>query len=212
MRLFAPLQILLPSLILCFGFTLGNQKLIYQGSLEGIKTTWTIEQNTDKIAIEGQSKGNDIKLEYSPSFSLLHYFELEPNSKPLEITRKDNQLLVQNKDLSKSLLLGKLPWVQDFKFGLRPFLQEKAKEFSFSIFYAKECSLHDMIATKEIEETIDIDGQKYETQKVKITLKGFKKRFWKAEVWFDKKTHLMIRYRSNEGPGTPHNTVNLISS
>ena len=122
MRLFTPLQILLPSLILCLGFTLENQKLIYQGSLEGIKTTWTIEHNTDKIAIEGQSKGNDIKLEYSPSFSLLHYFELEPNSKPLEITRKDNQLIVQNKDLSKSLLLGKLPWVQDFKFGLRPFL------------------------------------------------------------------------------------------
>jgi hypothetical protein len=60
-----------------------------------------------------------------------------------------------------------------------------------------------MIATKLDVEDLTINGKIYNAQKLKITLQGFKKRFWKAEVWYDTATHLMLRYKANEGPGTP---------
>ena len=59
-------------------------------------------------------------------------------------------------------------------------------------------------------ETVEVAGTKYNAQKVKVTLTGFKKNFWKAQLWFDKESHLLIRYRANEAPGTPYTETTLI--
>ena len=190
----------------------GEQTVTYQASLEGkeTKTHWVIEENQNTVEILGKNKGNDIKLKYSPSFSLLHYFESEPKASQLDIHREDSNLIVKNNTKAKILKIGNLPWIQEFKFGFQPFLKTSDKELFFGIVYNKDTSLHEMIATKESIEKITVAGQIYEAQKLKITLKGFKKRFWKAEAWFDLKTNLMVKYRSNEGPGTPPIEVTLI--
>ena len=110
------------------------------------------------------------------------------------------------------MTLGKLPWIQEFKFGFQPFLKSQDKELPFTIVYSKDTTLHDMIATKEKIEKVTVGSKTYETQKLKITLQGFKKRFWKAEAWFDLETNLMVKYTSNEGPGTPSIEVTLLPS
>lgn len=196
----------------CSGNALDSQILTYKTSIEGIetKTDWIIAQPSEKIAINGQNKGSDIKVEYSPSFSLLQYTELQANQSLFEILKEENQLVIKNKNtLVKRLKLGNLPWIQEFKFGLHPFLSSDKKEFPFCIVYAKDNSLHEMVASKEKEEVLNIEGRKYETQKLKITLKGFKSRFWKAEAWFDKHTHFLVKYKANEGPRTPYTEVTL---
>ena len=69
-----------------------------------------------------------------------------------------------------------------------------------------------MIATKDYVEDLSINGKSYKAQKLKITLQGFKKRFWKAEVWYDLQTLELLRYKANEGPGTPITEINLTGS
>ncbi len=188
------------------------QTLTYETSLEGksSETNWTVEETKQKIEVNGQNKVGDVKIEYSPSFALEHYLEVKDNQTALDIFKEGCELLVKGKESLKKLKLKQLPWVQEFKFGFQPFLQNAEKEFSFCIVYAKDHSLHDMIATKEKIETLQIGSDSYEAQKLKITLRGFKKKFWKAEAWFDVKTHLLLKYKANEGPGTPITEVTLI--
>lgn len=198
---------------LCFPLVMwSEQKMIYQSATEGIetKTEWVIDQEKQPIGIVGKNRGHDIELKYSPSFSLMHYLETESTNKAFEIVREGSKLIVNNQSKTKTLKLGNLPWIQEFKFGFKPFLQSPDRECVFGIVYSKDNSLQEMIATKEKIETLTVNNQSYEAQKLKITLTGFKKRFWKAEAWFDTKTQLMVQYRSNEGPRTPMTEVTLL--
>ncbi len=198
----------------CFylGFGWSDQTITYQSSLEGLSThtIWVVSETLKQIEISGQNRGNEIKLEYSQGFDLLHYFEKDSKNPPLEIHREGDVLSVKNNTKSKKLKLGTFPWIQEFKFGFQPFLKSSDKELSFSIVYSKDNTLHDMVATKEKIEKVTTHDKTYEAQKLKITLKGFKKNFWKAEAWFDVQTNLMVKYRSNEGPGTPYVEVTLL--
>ncbi|MBX9923556.1 MAG: hypothetical protein K2Y01_05540 [Rhabdochlamydiaceae bacterium] len=189
-----------------------EQKMVYQSSTEGvhIQTEWVVDHQQEPIGIVGKNRGNDIQLKYSPSFSLLHYVETGSTAKAFEVVREGSMLIINNETKTKKLKLGNLPWVQEFKFGFKPFLQSSDQEFIFGIVYNKDNTLQEMIATKEKIETVTVNNQTYETQKLKITLTGFKKRFWKAEAWFDVKTKLMVQYRSNEGPRTPMTEVILL--
>lgn len=198
------------SFCFCTGWT--DQTLIYQALLEGVatQTKWIISEGQSMVKISGKNRGNDIDLEYSPAFSLIHYTEKELKESPFEIRLNGSELEVLNKGKNKLLKLGKYPWIQEFKFGFRPFLQSSDKELAFSIVYSKDTSLHEMLATKELIETLKIEGTEHSAQKIKVTLKGFKKRFWKAEIWYDIATFRMLKYRSNEGPGTPFVEVTLI--
>ncbi len=194
-----------------FGYT--SQNFIYESSTEGKDSQsvdWSLKEESDKIEIKGKNRGNVVEFEYSPSFSLLHYIETNSSTLLFDIVQKGSELFVKNNGKTKNLRLGKLPWIQEFKFGFRPFLEKSEKELSFNIVYSKDNSLHEMVATKEAIETLHVKGKTYETQKLKITLKGFKKRFWKAEAWYDLKTLMLVKYKSNEGPGTPFVEVSLL--
>ncbi len=200
------------SILFCSIYTWGDQTIVYQSSLEGkdTQTKWVIDENPEKIAITGQNKGNDIQLHYSPNFTLEHYVEKESGTPSFEVHKVGSQLEVKNNTKSKILKIGNLHWIQEFKFGFQPFLKSSDTKHIFAIVHSKDNSFHEMVATKEKIEKVVIAATEYEAQKLKITLTGFKKRFWKAEVWFDLKTHLMLKYKSNEGPGTPPIEVTLI--
>ena len=199
--------------LFCFSLW-SDQTITYQSSLEGThtQTKWTLAETLKQVEILGQNRGNEIQLKYSPAFDLVHYFEKDVKKPVFEIQKEGNVLSVKNNAKSKTLKLGNLPWIQEFKFGFQPFLKSKDKELPFTIVYSKDTTLHDMIATKEKIEKVTVGSKTYETQKLKITLQGFKKRFWKAEAWFDLETNLMVKYTSNEGPGTPSIEVTLLPS
>jgi len=94
-------------------------------------------------------------------------------------------------------------WVQDFTFGLRPFLDSKSHKYSFVILSPNDFTTNELIASKEGIEKIKVNNTTYNTQRIKITLPGFKSMFWKADAWYDLKTFDLIKYRANKGPGTP---------
>lgn len=170
-----------------------------------VTTEWTIKEEGDKLIITGKSSDNTTAmLETSKDYTLE---KLKQTGRNLTASRQGNTLTVsetvKQTSKTKSYDIGTTPWVQEFTFGFKDFLASNKREYKFEIIRAEDLDLHDMIATKEEIEELEIDQTHYTAQKMKITLQGFKRRFWKAEVWYDMATHKMLRYKANEGPGTP---------
>lgn len=187
-----------------------DQKLTYQAKTSGKirNTEWNLTEEKDKVLLKGTSAGSNVDIELSSDYALLSYFEKAGPTRKFEIKRDGPRLVLtgeaKGRDVCKSYVIGKDNWVQDFKFGLTAFLKGNSKDYTFHLVSPKDFDIHELIAIKELEEAIEVEGKKYDTKRVKITLTGFKKRFWKAHAWFDKESNLLIRYRSNEGPGTPY--------
>jgi hypothetical protein len=204
--------------IVILGKLTSVEKLTYESITEkmAIDTTWNIEKTESGIAIEGiSSNKSNALLKMDKDFFLQHFIQKDPNKGyDIEARRIGDNLTITSKDKkgqrTKSYHIGSTPWVQEFTFGFKDFLTSKNKEYKFEILHPKNLEMHDMIATKEGLEDITIDGKEYATQKMKITLQGFKKRFWKAEVWYDTATKHLVRYKANEGPGTPVTELILI--
>lgn len=193
-----------------------EQKMIYESVTKGeaIKAFWNLEEKEDKIHIKIVKKEKNIAMKCLPDFSLISYVEKTGDDKELSIEKSGPCLIVRKSEKGKEKMLShkinKMPWVQEFTLGFQSFIQDKKQVYEFCIVYPKDLALHEMIATKEGEEELDIGGKKYTTQKVKITLAGIKKSFWKAYAWFDKKNALLVQYKANEGPRTPYTETSLV--
>ena len=192
-----------------------EQTVTYQSKTSGKskKVEWSLSKNDEGVLLNGKTKGSDIEIELSPEFTFLTYSEKTEPRRNFEIKRDGPCLILEGKrqgnDVLKSYRIGKDRWIQDFNFGLRPFLEGNDKRVTFHLISPKDFDIHEFVAIKELDEVVKIGDKKYNTQKVKITLTGFKKNFWKAQVWFDKESHLLVRYRANEGPGTPYTETTL---
>ena len=200
---------------------LSAQTLVYQSETEGVKTKteWILDQtNPNALQITSLNpKEGDVKLQYSSSYALQNYLEQQSPSSYLEIIKNVNAIVIKSKgekgERLKSYSLGSTPWIQEFKFGFKSFLQSQEKECSFYVVNPKDLKIHEMIAIKQGQESIDVEGKTYQAQKVLITLKGFlQRKFWRAHVWFDQTTRWLVKYTANQGPGTPYTTTTLISS
>ncbi|MCX6991123.1 MAG: hypothetical protein NTX49_08700 [Chlamydiae bacterium] len=185
---------------------------------KNVSTDWSVKSEPDHLAITGKtSDGSTAELQTSNSYQLEIFKQNDPiKGYDLIASRKGNTLtitgLVKQDRKTKVYDIGGTPWVQEFAFGFRDFLKKKETEYKFEILHPKDFDIHDMIATKEYVEDLTINGKAYKAQKLKITLQGFKKRFWKAEVWYDLETLQLLRYKANEGPGTPVTETILIGS
>ena len=203
------------SLCTCFVYGASEQKFIYESECKGVCTqsAWTYEETQERIQVAVKDKESDVQMEYSAVYDLLSYKETKGQEQEMTVTREGPCLLInqniKGKQKMKSHKMGNSSWVQDFKLGLRPLLTGEDKKFLFQIIDPDSLDVHDMVASKDTEESVEIGGNVYEAQKIKITLQGFKRRFWTGYAWFDKKTHQMIKYRANKGPGTPYTEVVL---
>ncbi len=199
-----------------FSPLMASQEMIYQALTQGTatKVNWKIETTDDKILVSGQNKGRDVFLECSRSYSFLSFHETVDSNREFSVSRQGNTLNVRfkenNKQRTKSYDIGTTPWIQEFKFGFQPFLSSEDSQYKFHIVNPKDLTLHSMVATKEQQETLILNGKTFRTQKLKVTLQGFKKKFWKAEVWFDLESRMMLKYKANEGPGTPTTEITLV--
>lgn len=209
------LAILAMSLLFCVN-GIANQKIIYESVTKGesIQAFWSIEKKENKSEMDCVKKDKKIHVEYLLDNSLSNYTE-GTSEKNFCIEKTGPCLIVKNSEKGREKVLshriGNKLWIQEFNFGFQNFIRSEKKSCDFCIVYPKDLALHEMVATKEGEEEIQIAGKKYKTQKVKITLDGFKKQFWKAYAWFDKETALLVRYKANEGPRTPYTETSLIT-
>lgn len=146
---------------------------------------------------------------------ILKKYKFKDKEMEYEIRRNDDILTIsgRSKDmiLQKNLKIGKDAWFQDLGFDLIPFLRSTSKKEYFCLISPKDFSLQLMVAEKEKIEKIILEGKEYSAQRVLITLRGFKSRFWHAKIWFDARNNDFLIYEATSGPGTPLNTIKLRS-
>lgn len=190
----------------------------YQETVEGmsVNTEWFVEKEGNTLHLKGVSPKSTIDIDCTPDYVLekMKYVSKKSNTpKEYLCQRVDNRLLIEAKEENskeeKRYSIGNSPWIQEFGFGLRPFMAAASAFYKFCIINPKDLTLNHMIARKEKIEMLEIDGKSYKTQKIKITLQGFKKVFWTAYAWFDVETHNLVLYRGNKGPNTPTTTITL---
>jgi hypothetical protein len=179
------------------------------------KITWFIKKKKDFFIIDKKAENSSTNLIYTPSF-MLKKFSYEYPIKKIEytLTLDDKTLIAEGLNEGKKILIKNIidyDWIQDFNFGLKNFLASKYSQKRFVIVNPKDFSVFEMNAFKKGIEKLRINNTTYKTQKIEISLPGFKSRFWKAQIWYDIETSDLIQYKANEGPGTSINIISLDS-
>ena len=213
-------------LLTVFSFSLfanGGERLpatyIYSTDVEGqeSKTTWTIEKKEDVWQFHGESMGEKTLVIASPSQINTQSFSCHSkNNGNFYSVRKEGDTLIarcetKGEKSEKALPLNGDAWVQEFDFSLKPYILSGSTDFKFSIVHPKKLSLHNMIASKQGLDQIDINGKLFTALKVKVTLRGFKKMFWHGDLWFDQESGDLLRYKANDGPSTPTSITTFFS-
>ena len=188
------------------------EKISIKGSQ---KITYTVSKDKNDYIVEIQGKDQKTTLTASSTFALKSYNSKKTNDS-FEFTVEGSIIkakgTVQGEALSAEFKVSKkTPWIQEFDFGLRPLLTSSKTHLNFQLINPKNFKMHKMVAKKEKQESLKLGSTSYDATLVEITLQGFKSMFWKAQIWYDSKTHDLLQYKANEGPNTPITTVTLIS-
>lgn len=204
--------------ILALFLLLSTPELSYNEELQGHNTLteWFTKKEEDTLTLQGISAKTDFTLSCDSNYIMKHVTYLtkqEDVHEQYECNRKGNILYVKRlaaeKEQIKEYNVGKCAWIQEFNFGLRPFITSGLNSYKFCIINPADLSLNKMVAKKQQVELLKISGETYRAQKVKITLQGPKALFWTAYAWYDIETGHMIKYVGNKGPKTPTSTVTL---
>jgi hypothetical protein len=194
-----------------------NHAYVYEEETAGqVSTfTWDVEKEDNYLKLIAEDEISTTIIKCSADF---HIFEFYYKSKtvPTEfiVSQIGKNLIakgrVNNRYLEKVHKID-LPWIQQFGFGLRPFVLSKEKSIKLCLISPEDFSLQKMVAKKEENEVIFLNNQKYDAIRVTLTLPGFKSMFWKARLWFDRRTGDFLKYSANKGPHTPTTTTILKS-
>lgn len=202
-------------LISLLGFILGTS-LIFDEEVSGNKkeVPWLIKDSTTAVELVCALPERTTAIICDDRFLPKSYEMKDPSKEEQLSISRDGQTLqiikkVRSEEKQKNYQMKTTNWVQDFSFGLRPFFNSSDTEWKFDIVNPKDLSLRTMVATKLEMEYKTFYGIKYRAQKVKVTLDGYLKKFWKAEIWFDTITHNLLYYKANEGPSTPYTIITL---
>ncbi len=189
---------------------------IYEKDMEGIisRTEWVVSEANNESIIEGKSTRGKASIITYPDGNTKS-FNYESKEKQTSMERNGNVIFASrevNGEKEETVLkAGRSQWIQEFDFSLRSFVMSPDSSIKFYIVHPDKLSLHSMQVSKDGYEHIDINGQVRESLKAKVTLTGFKKMFWKGELWYDPANGDLLRYKANEGPNTPVSIITLIS-
>ena len=191
---------------------------VYNKDVEGreSKTTWTLDLKEDDLHIRGESLYGKTLIVTSPDRVTKSFSHKSKNGRDEYSIVRNGSNLIALKDVNgerseRRYNLGNALWVQEFDFSFKPFILSDYRDFKFSIIHPKKLDLHDMVATKQSFEKLDLHGEVRDAIKVKVTLTGFKKIFWHADLWFDPQAGDLLKYMATEGPNTPLSVITLFS-
>ncbi|MCX7882539.1 MAG: hypothetical protein N2314_04890 [Brevinematales bacterium] len=113
------------------------------------------------------------------------------------LVRKEEGIVVSNYTIDEA------PWYQFVEVSFRPWLVSGKKVSPmFWIFQPGVMVLHKMIAYRENEEPLVLQGKSLSSLKVRMTLPGAKAAFWRAWYWFDT-NGVFLRYEGVRIVGQP---------
>ena len=193
---------------------IGKQTYVYEKETNGMKTQtkWVLEDKD----ITGESKYTQTKLKNEHNLQTLFFsHSSKSNTHSISIRCQNNSIQIEKatptKVFYKSYRLGKYPWIQEFLFSLKPFILSIENKVFFEIINPKNLDMHEMICKKIGHEKVKINEEEKDSLRAKVTLTGFKKMFWHADLWYDPNTGDLLMYKADEGPKTALTTIRLIS-
>lgn len=209
---------LLALLTLIISTTFADVTYIYNKDVEGreSKTTWKLEFKDDQLHIDGESLSGNTKIITNHERITQSFSHKSKNGQDEYSIHREGPTLIARKNVNgdqseRRFKVGNELWLQEFDFSFKPFILSNLRDLRFSIIHPKKLDLHDMVATKQTFEPLNLNGELRETLRVKVTLTGFKKMFWHADLWFDPQAGDLLMYKANEGPNTPTSVITLFS-
>jgi hypothetical protein len=189
--------------------------LIFDKDVCGKKTEilWTVDDQNAQIDICSVVEGKKTHILCDKEYRFHRYLSESNQNETFSVIKQGNTLVAQKNQngiiKEQKYELGEKLWIQDFSFGLRQFFVSNQDQIKFEIINPKDLVMRTMVAIKEEIDYKTFHNIEYRARRVKVTLDGFYKKFWKAELWFDTKTHNLLYYKANEGPSTPYTTLTL---
>ncbi|NGX28713.1 MAG: hypothetical protein K940chlam1_00899 [Candidatus Anoxychlamydiales bacterium] len=178
-------------------------------------TTWLVKRQKGDLVITKTSDYGITDIVYSPKYELkLMKFSSATENDDYKMQLDDNKLTlngtIKGRKASKVYIMSDR-WVQDFNYGLRNFLESQMSEYKFVIINPDDFTSYQMVATRKGIHKMKINDHIYNTQQIEVSLRGFRSLFWKAQIWYDLETYDLVKYRANDGPGSPMKTTILDS-
>lgn len=196
--------------------SLTSSELLFDKDVAGKKTevSWMIEEKDNLIQIVGEANKKKTQLFCDVNFYINKYFSDESlDGDTFSVLKEDHTLVAkkvtQGAESAKSYNIEGKNWVQDFSFGLKPYFMSDQSEYKFEIINPKDLIMRTMVAMKEEIDMKTFNGVEYRARRVMVTLDGFYRKFWRAELWYDTKTFNLLYYKANEGPGTPYTILTI---
>jgi hypothetical protein len=218
--MFKSLSVVLISFLSFFGFNTTSKPshfvYIEETSGQTITTTWDVIKKDENLVITGINDLNTTTLKTDLKYGQKEYKYFTKNgSTNYEIMKNNSNIIAKgkydNKVMDETHNISNEIWIQQLGFGLIEFAKSSKKKLQFHVINPQDFSINKLVATKQKPSSLTINDKTYEAQKIKITLTGIGSLFWEAEIWYDTKDNIYLKYAGNKGPNTPTTTVTLQS-
>lgn len=120
--------------------------------------------------------------------------------------------LFKGKPVDKRLDIDPSPWYQATSLSLRELIASGDTERFFWTIRIDTLTAHKIRAIKKGVESIDLDGNRKNLLRIRLTLPGVLAPFWKSDYWFDLPEGIFFLFKGPSGPpGSPTTTVTRIT-
>ena len=129
--------------------------------------------------------------------------------------REGNHIVIKGKlngeTIDRKVKIDSDPWYQSLSLSLTTLAKSDKPSCLFWVLRPDSLKPIKMKARKLAGESLKIEGEDVEAEKIKVVLTGFKSMFWHGLYWYRKDNGLFIKYQGAKGPpGTPITTITLI--
>ena len=103
------------------------------------------------------------------------------------------------------------PWIQSIEKSLESFVLSDDERTEFWTLQPDDLTLRKLQARRQGREMVEVDGERVEAWKVRISLPGIGSVFWGANYWYRTSDGQFVKYEGvRGGPGTPTTTVEKV--
>jgi hypothetical protein len=139
-------------------------------------------------------------------------------NKPAEVdvkaVRRNNKIFVtgtkKGKPVNVTLAIDDRPWIQQFPFGFEKFITSDEKQLEYWAISPSDFRSGTFVVVKTARETVTALGREEKTWKVRVSLAGFLSGFWGINYWLCSANGRWVRFRGDDGPGTPALAIDLV--
>ena len=168
---------------------------------------WEISTTKNEQTISGNTLLDKLIVKTINGSTVEWINERKHENKSFKAIRNTNTITITGKTdkkiINKTINVSDLPWFQTPGFLLKPFILSKKEYIQFLLIRPKSLTPILLEIRKIKDETLILNNIKHTTIKTELYPPNFLKYFWKATMWFDKKTGNVLKYDGLiSGPGS----------